>query len=659
MDPQVRDARRPGRKPSITQTWNKSLRSQRVVALVVFNLLFNGAILYATFHTFTFGALITNETSWITDNRLLPLIEFTAKLPAASTAFVGGLAASQLWSKKLLNARSGAGIAELQSLNAFSSSLTIPRVLLYLIEGRYILARKLYTLIAFAAILLQFYSTAIVTLITPSLTFVPSTLTTYQFTELPFMTEPVDGYRCLQSYDSDNEVKSCLQLMLVGSALVDIDNYNGSWTWSGDESYPLWTEVDIIYSGGFIGGAVPVGPLNGVDLTNGALTVGLNIATIERLLDMDRIWGSAETQINVGTTAPLLTCRCEKVPRSSDNISTVAIGADTYDIEEPIPLLQDGQAVGQVTSNNLTLLLSFGNELPNSTTHCAIDLMLAPANITIYYSTLPHGILSSVVAYPSLDPWEFGNLTDFIRAGASPMRNFSDYWLGGIGWSPSPSRSAVASFLAGLPIGMETSTALATNGSFLEYYVLTMLASGISMAFPPENSPTNSSLPSARSYQVWTRQYFIGLRTHFQRFLTFVVFFDCAFVICCLVIILRDGWYPDWTDPATLMCVPLIPLGDGLRSQEVKHLVDQFEAKGLWKWTDQSLRFTPKLWKARFYLRKDIISEFVATSPNTSEVEIKGGQDITSTSGNYLLFVEGQGDRTITEDDRDSEVLTF
>ena len=216
------DAHSLSRRSTVTQSWRKSFKLHRILSLAVFNIVCNVAILCAVFHTFRFGAFITNESWWITDNNLLSVIEFTAKLPAASTVFIGGLAASRLWSSNLEDALSAAGITEPQSLNVFSSVLAIPRVVSYIIQSRYVSARKPYLLIVLSAILLRFYSTAIVTLLTPALTFVQNPTATYQFTELPFMTQPGYGNRCNLPYISGNEVQSCLQIMLAGSALVEL-----------------------------------------------------------------------------------------------------------------------------------------------------------------------------------------------------------------------------------------------------------------------------------------------------------------------------------------------------------------------------------------------------------------------------------------------------
>lgn len=564
------DAYSLSRRSDVTQSWRKSFELHRIFALTAFNIVCNVAILYAIFHTFKFGVLITNGSWWITDNNLLSVIEFTAKLPTASTVLIGGLAASRLWSSNLEDALSAAGIAEPQSLNVFSSVLAIPRVVSYIVQSRYVFARKPYLLIVLSAILLRFYSTAIVTLLTPALTFVKNPTATYQFTELPFMTQPGYGNRCNLPYISDNEVQSCLQIMLAGSALVDVDGYNGTRAWSEDGLQPLWTKVDIAFpslaagaGGDFVVGAIPLGPLNGIDLTNGVLMTGLNLATIERLLGQDnsRFRDSVEFLIQVETSTPLLTCRCGNTPRLSDNVSSITIGVDAYYLSTPVPSLQDGEAVGQVTPDNATLLLSFGTKQRNAATHCAINLTLKQVDITIHGSSPQTGIPSSVVASPSHNPWELGNLTDLSHVANSPMRDFSNYWLGGIGWSTSPNKSAVASLLAGLPIGTGTIAGSGHNASYLEYHLLTMLASGISMGFPPEHPPSPlSSTNSTRSYNVKKREYYIGLRTHFQTFLVFVIIFDCVFVICCLVIITQDGWYLDWTDSATLVRASLLDL---------------------------------------------------------------------------------------------------
>ncbi|KAJ3489290.1 hypothetical protein NLI96_g2222 [Meripilus lineatus] len=560
----------PRRRFTIAKTWRRPSKVYRVFALASFNIACNVAILYAAFHTYRFGASITNGSWWITDNTLLSIIEFAAKLPAASTVSIGRLAVSHLWSREWANMLSGTEIEELRSLNVFGSVLSILRAVSRIVRGCCVFAQKPYSLMVLSAILLLFYSTAVVTLATPALIFVNGPIVTYTFAELPFMTQPGYGNRCIPPSPSNSEARSCLQLMLAENAMTDVGGYNGTQTWSEDGSYPLWTKLDITFNSGdaekgSIVSAIPLGPTNGVDLTDGVFVIGSNMATVESLLNKtDSMFReSTEFLIQVGTTVPLLTCRCEKVPRSSDNISTVTISGDAYTLIPPIPLLQDGEAVGQVTADDATLLLSFGGQESKSITHCAIDLILKPVDMTIHSSSPHSNIPSSAVVSPSQNPWELRDITALPHDRHSSMQNFSDYWMGGIGWSTSPKRSAIVSFLAGLPIGTGTAEGFAKNGSYLEYSVLTMLASGVSMGFPPEHpiSASTSSLPSTslRSYRVIKREYYIGLQTRFQAFLTFVVIFDCIFVVCCLVVIIQDEWYPVWTDPAcTFACIPLV-----------------------------------------------------------------------------------------------------
>ncbi|KAJ3489292.1 hypothetical protein NLI96_g2224 [Meripilus lineatus] len=498
---QETEANATDRRFYFSTTWRKSFKVSRVFALAAFNITCNIVVLYAVFHTYRFDGI-----RWITENKLLSIIEFTAKLPVASTVVITRLTVSHLWSRKLAHILSDVEFAELQSLNVLSPILAIPRVLAHIVSRRYVFAGRSYLLMVFSAILLQFYSTAIVTLATPALILVK---------------EPIHG-----------------------RATADVGRYNGTKTWSEDGSYPQWTKVDITFDSEdankrLIVGAIPLGPMDGVGVKSGVLMTGLNMATIERLLGMKELWDSAEFTIQVGTTAPLLTCRCQK--GTSDNTSTVTIGVDTYNLVTPIPLLQHGEAVGQVTSNNRTLILSLGNQPPTSTTHCAIDLTFTSMDITIQGSSPRPGIPSSVITSPSLHPWELGKLPDPARVEPSSIRDFFDDWLGGIGWSTSPKSSDIASVLASHPIVTDIGGDHAKNGSYLEYHLLAMFAHEVSIGFPPERPPSlsTSKITANKKYRViW--EYYIGLRTRFQAFLAFVIIFDCVFVIWCLAVITQD-----------------------------------------------------------------------------------------------------------------------
>lgn len=125
----------------------------------------------------------------------------------------------------------------------------------------------------------------------------------------------------------------CLQTMLSGSALVDINSFDGRPIDNRTEGY--WAEVNVTYVGtNFIGGRLLLGPLNNVDLSAGALLYGLNVGTLERLTSFrdisGSIWDSFNPTVKVDTTIPLLTCQCTRRNPIREVVSVLNIQDTPY-----------------------------------------------------------------------------------------------------------------------------------------------------------------------------------------------------------------------------------------------------------------------------------------------------------------------------------------
>ncbi|KAJ3480005.1 hypothetical protein NLI96_g8658 [Meripilus lineatus] len=155
-------------------------RTVLLLTLSIFHVACNAGILYVAFQAYRFGSRIGKDSWWITDNLMLQVIEPCSNLLYTITALLGGWAMSHLWSRRLSD-HSAAGLAELQSFQIYQSIPTILSSIAHIFSGHYISAQWLYAAVITSAILFQFYTTAIITLITPSIAIVDHPLMSYHF----------------------------------------------------------------------------------------------------------------------------------------------------------------------------------------------------------------------------------------------------------------------------------------------------------------------------------------------------------------------------------------------------------------------------------------------------------------------------------------------
>ncbi|KAJ3486176.1 hypothetical protein NLI96_g4409 [Meripilus lineatus] len=552
-------------------------RTALLLTLGVFHVACNVGILYATFHTYRFGSRIGKDSWWITDNLMLSVIEPCGTILYTITALLGGWAMSHLWSRRLSN-RSAGGLAELQSFQIYQSIPTILSSITHFFSGHYILAQWLYAAVITSAILFQFYTTAIVTLITPSITVVDHPAKSYYFLEGSFMSSSGYGRRCPSSRTTADVVRACLEITLSGTALIDAEHFDGSIPWTLDAS-PLWVEVDTSYTspGRFVSAAIPLGPVNNHNFSDGAMLYGINMATVDRMSsEASNVWNSFAFEVIVTTRLPALISQCARQDPGNTTVSNINIHGTSYTLPTPVPSLKQGEIVGQVTPDNMTLVISIpSSQPPTSNIHCVVNLGLQDALLTIIGSDsagIPVTANGVLLVYPSGEPWRDQQAsTSNQEPVPHSIREFAEVWLSGLGWSSAPTSgsTALVDFLGAMPVGTGGLEPVSGSQS-LESYILVMLSNGIGAAFPPEDLPASKEeLESAteRVYWFYKSEYFLGITSKWHYIHVGIIALDSVFVIFCMFTILTFGWFPDFTDPVTFARAAVYS-GSGLSSTQ-------------------------------------------------------------------------------------------
>ncbi|KAJ3486175.1 hypothetical protein NLI96_g4408 [Meripilus lineatus] len=535
-------------------------RTVLLLTLGIFHVACNVAILVVAFHRYRFGSRVGKDSWWVTDNVMLSVIEPCSTLLHTITALLGGWAMSHLWSRRLSN-RSAGGLAELQSLQIYQSIPTILSSIAHIFSGHYISAQWLYAAVITSAILLNFYTTAIVTLITPTVAIVDHSTRSYYFLEAPLMSSPGYGSRCLSSRVPTDVIRSCLEITLSGTAFIDAEQFDGSIPWTADSP---WVEVDTTYTspGRFVSAAIPLGPANNHNFSDGAMLYGINMATVERMSnDSSNLWDSFTFETDVTTLLPALTSQCARQDSGNTTLSTLNIHGTSYTLSTSLSSIPSDTIIAQVTSDNMTLIISIpSSRQPASSIHCAVNLTLQEATLTIigtdseWIPVTAHGLL---LAYPAGDPWgDRQAFTNNLEPEPHAIREFADAWLSGLGWGSTPvpgNASALAEFLGAMPVG--TGGLEPVSGSqILESYILVMLSNGIGAAFSPETQPVSEedfASATQRPFLFYKSEYFLGITSKWQYFYVGIIILDSIFVILCTITILTFGWFPNFADPVT------------------------------------------------------------------------------------------------------------
>ncbi|KAJ3490422.1 hypothetical protein NLI96_g1437 [Meripilus lineatus] len=538
----------------VTPLW-KDWRTYLLIILALFALCLDAGVLYVTMRTFRLGL---DFQLWIGfslgDKDIITIINIIAKILEGITALIASWALTQLWSRRLCDGKTGAGLAELQSLSIFQSISTMCKVFIHLIRRRFVSMSSLFALLLFAATALQLYSTAIVTLSVPVLQPVPDPPSSYPYVDLPFMSHPAYGTPCNNAAFSPRHSDACLGNLFISHSMSDIINFQFPDT-SANLTHPLWQSFTTSYSNNK-GTQVEshVGPLNHVDMSEGSILFGQNLATLNSIamLSQNSTRNATYFSASVNTSLPILTTQCVSLEQSG-TVNQLTIAGSTYDLPTPVPLLEDGFAMGQVTSDNMTLILSLQLDESTANVHCAVRFSIRNGEINVEGS-------------PTLTSRQVGGFEDWvglealISSGLQPIADFAIVWLTGMGWGSTPSQNGISRFISSAGLTVGTGDTTTTSANFIEYYISAMLASGISLGFPSEQwaeadrTQLNLSL-SSRDYSLTKTQYFLGARSALRAGLAFIIAFDMVIIVWCLYIVLSGHrWMPDWTNPAALAC---------------------------------------------------------------------------------------------------------
>ncbi len=410
------------------------------------------------------------------------------------------------------------------------------------------------TALLFSATALQLYSTAIVTLSVPVLQAVPDALSQYQYVDLPFMSQPTYGTPCDNPAFSPRHSEACLGNLFISNAMSDIISFRFPDP-TVNTSHPFWQNFTTSYSTN--GGAQVenrVGPLNHVDMSEGSILFGQNLATLNSIamLFQDSTRNATDFFASLNTSLPVLTTQCVSLEQTGP-VNQLTIAGSTYDLPTPVPLLDDGFAMGQITSDNMTLILSLQLDNTTANVHCATR------------SSIRNGQIN-VEGRPTLTSSQTDDLEDWVglealmSSGLQPIADFATVWLNGMSWGSTPSQNGMSRFISSAALTVGTGSTGGTSANFIEYYISVMLASGVSLGFPAEQwaeadrTRLNLTL-SNRECMVQRTQYYLGTRSGLRAGLMFIVAFDMFFLLWCLYVILSGHrWMPDWTNPAALAC---------------------------------------------------------------------------------------------------------
>ncbi|THH14282.1 hypothetical protein EW146_g6029 [Bondarzewia mesenterica] len=535
--------------------WRKSLRYYLWTAsLAVLVIGCNVAVLWANIHTFRLGyAIIHSNTRFLTDDNFIAVIHQVGGLLDYATRALSALALSQLWCRRLCESVAGIGLAELQTLEIPTSVFSIGIVFTNLIRRNLPSATPTYIFIMISGIMLHTYATAIVTLSVPTLDTLYYPPRSFSYVERPFLSDQNPEKLC-----KSPKVKGCLGATMAANTMV------GVLLFDTDGADPTqWTIVNTEYSFGLTMYNF-LGPSNNLNLTAGAALIGNNMGTLDGLLNSDAsapdLYDSVAFNVTVNTTIPIVISQCIKLEWPV--VSNLTIDNHTYHLPIPVSLLDAENIVGQVTTDDISMVVSYRSANSSSNIHCAINLGLRNGSMRIESSATD----PKTYAHALFEPWGWTNASTELSRAQIPIGPFARVWLEGMGWSSTPTRNEMSTFLSASvqDAGLNSTSQDFVDGTpFADEYMLVMLASGISTAFPPEIPPSDSHTDrqniSTRSYTLSKTEYYVGRRSPLRYFLAVIIYYNCMFVCWCLYVIFgyRRGWFPDWTERSALACLAL------------------------------------------------------------------------------------------------------
>ncbi|KAK7686641.1 hypothetical protein QCA50_010241 [Cerrena zonata] len=497
-------------------------------------------------------------------NNIITLVGVWAKVLESITVLLTGWALSQKWSRTLDASGStvGANFTGLQSLDIFASFGTLLQTTYSLVtERRHSTSIGTVSFVSciVSAFILQLYPTAVTTLAVPILW--NATKSSYFPPAGPFMSNHLSGTPCAaEEFQRQkhclgdwNAVTAASNVLTLKQSLPSFSQRPNGYSESPFQSTPSSSWVLQTY--------------NPVEQYQYRM-VGQNYGLVGGVLDAlySDLIGVDPTGIftQVPTSLPVLYCFCAPMDQASHQTRIVIAGV-TYEVPIPIPILKIGTIAAQVTTNDMSLIMTYPSTSPSFNVHCALNLSITdPDN----YSLTQISFWQPPEAFPNSSPRSivfadaFLSKYDELRI-QKPIKTFADVWLKSLGWGAQPSRNYVDA-IVGTPLLFHDNAS--DPAVPFELYSMVMMIDAVNRGFPTfREVETEVPIPQLASAQYVITQYHIGARTATRLLSCGVLVLDILVLIWCLrIILVGEEWLPDWSDPVALACTaiasPSIPV---------------------------------------------------------------------------------------------------
>ncbi|KAK7681549.1 hypothetical protein QCA50_015281 [Cerrena zonata] len=524
----------------------KDYRTYVALICAIFSVGSNVAIILCWVHELHFGTSITDgRWRYIDDGNAIALLGFWAQFLQIITVVLGGWAVAQMWARRSVN--EGASIVGLQSLGVFSSLGSLLLAYWHIWKRRYPRSSLLFLYIPLiiCATLLQYYATAVLTLIVPTFHEVTEPRSIPAQT-LPYMSEPAASTPCMNL--TGPSLEDCLgnwySQVTTGNILIFGTTSPSSATFDGEQLPPAWR---------------PIWGVTGPDMTSIALLTRPNPSVIFGVAASRDFTDSIAFSANIPAIIPTITTQCAMVNQTT-NVTQVNIADVRYQVPLGIPVLPSGSLAGQLTTNNSTLLITYSTNTPSTNVHCALNLSLSDGSRSTVALTSIANQTGRFADYFGQDPDILNSDGTLGKVNFWPVGLLASLWLRGMGWSAVPANDALSRYLSTLDLTVGTKPHF-TNRNVLiantyEAYTLFLLAGNIDVGFPPWRNDTSNTLQ--QTYQLHKTQLLTGARTVSRYIALVVVGLDILFVLWSTgMVVFGGGWLPDWSDPAVLICTAL------------------------------------------------------------------------------------------------------
>ena len=553
----------------------------------------NLSILIIYMKTWSFGPSITYSTFY-NDANIVTAIGLWAKVSEALTITLTGWALTQMWSRDLIQGGTASGFFGLQALNMFSSLGSLFRTIYCLARGRYSPGTwpMSYVPWILSACILQLYPTAITTLAVP---IVWSTMHTssYPISSAPFMSvTPTDLGLFCDRYISD---EACLR-----------DHY--LWQAAAGALRCQLDDITMSPSVTWRYGNITVGDHNWF------VFVGGNRFIFNTILDLyfsDPNGSPIRLAATVPAKIPVLSAQCGTINHQADNRSSISIARTVYEVPIPIPVLETGTIAAQITTDNVTLIITYPSPIESTNVHCALNISMFDSDVSSFYVSLPQTGYGDDAEFKSgvLPDFTWRTLPESVRLYQTPIKDSVDRWLELVGWSATPNLTPISEAVSHFSLGTNYER---DNGAPLELCTAQMLIDALSHGFPGPSTNGTSSESLTAEWQSFTydkEQYYIGARTTTRILSCIVIALDTLIVIWSLLTIIGvERWLPDWSDPVTLACIGIAsPCIDVCRKGSGGQLKSEVWKLSLTAVEREDGLFQFQAWKLVLILRSQII----------------------------------------------------